>query len=307
MAKELYNSLFVIFPTWPDHVEVLPGHGEGSVCGKMIGSGPSSSVGYERLFNQSLKKLPFDEWLNKLMSDMPQAPPYFDKMKKINIEGPKILGSKSPWMTPLSPIEVKSNLDEEFIIIDNRPFLEYVKGHIPGAISIPFNLHRPPWEGSVLTYDKPLIIVSDDLETLKGEVHNLMCIGLDDIRGYLDGGMNAWEKAGLPLETMRVFSSKDLEEKMASKGDQIFLLDVRGKKEFADGHIAGAVNIPLQELNKRYHEIPKDRSIATICEIGYRSTITASFLVYKGFSDVTYVHGVIVSCERANRPLEVVS
>src|SRR5262249_28483873 len=164
-----------------------------------LSSRRSSTVGFERRFNPALVKKPQEQWVRDLMADMPLAPPYFRQMKKINREGPAILGRDLPGQRPWSAKDVRDHKD--VLILDVRSKEAFAAAHVPNSISIPLGPNLPNWAGWVLPYDRPLLIVADNAAQMPEIATHLIRVGFDQIAGFLSGGINAWQEAGYPVGT----------------------------------------------------------------------------------------------------------
>jgi hydroxyacylglutathione hydrolase len=292
LAHQLYGSVFNVLPGLPDFTEVFPGHGAGSLCGKAIGSRSSSTLGYERRYNVSLQEADEPDWVDTLLDGMPIAPPYFRRMKEINAKGPEIIGAERPGQTRFSAKEVEERRCADCLIIDVRPKEAFAAGHIPDAINIPLGPVFPTWAGWVLPYDKPTLIVLDDPRDMDEVVTHLIRVGFDDVRGYLEGGMDAWQVAGYRISRLNTLSVHELNERLATgNGSAPVVLDVRTEREWQGGHIEDAHHIHGGLLQDECDKVPKDRPVAVICGSGYRASIAASFLKRNGFDDVSNVLG----------------
>jgi hydroxyacylglutathione hydrolase len=289
LAAQLYQSVFGTIKPLPDFTEIFPAHGAGSLCGKAIGSRRSSSLGFERQFNASMRPMPESEWTEKLMAGMPPAPPYFRRMKRINKEGPPILGSNLPGKAAIPPAELRSQLDG-VAVLDVRPKEAFAAAHVPGSISIALSPQLPTWAGWVLSDEKPIVLVAANAADLHEAIVQLVRVGFDNIRGHLAGGIDAWQTQGFPVGRIETMSVHELREKL-SKPDAPFVLDVRTDGEWTGGHIDGATHVPVGVVANRTGDLPRDRDIALICGSGYRSTIAASLLKKAGLSRLTNVLG----------------
>ncbi len=218
LAHQLYKSVFEVLPGLPDFTEIFPAHGAGSLCGKAIGSRGDSTVGYERRFNGALQPKPEKEWAEGLLKDMPVAPPYFRRMKKVNAEGPTVLGPVLPGQKRFTPKEVHERVCEQCLIVDVRPKEAFAAAHIPGSINIPLGQNLPAWAGWVLPYDRPTLIVPDDPKDVPQVVTHLIRVGFDDVQGYLEGGLPAWEDHGFELSRLETISVHDLASKLKATG-----------------------------------------------------------------------------------------
>jgi len=292
LAHQLYDSVFGKLPPLPDYTEIFPAHGAGSLCGKAIGSRRSSTLGYERRFNRALKQLDEAQWTATLLKDMPLAPPYFRKMKEINSKGPSILGHQLPGQTPFRASEIHERLCDHCMVVDVRPKEAFAAAHIPGAINIPLGQNLPSWAGWVLPYDKHLVIVPSSVDDMSEVVTHLIRVGLDQIGGYMEDGMDAWQNHGFPISKLEAISVQELADRLlAPGGDRPIVLDVRTESEWNSGHIDGAMHVHGGIIKDRFADIPKDRPVAVICGTGYRGSIAASFLKSHGFEKVANVLG----------------
>ncbi len=304
LAGQLYGSLFGKLKAVPDFTEIFPGHGPGSLCGKAIGSRRSSSLGYERRFNGALQPKPEPQWTETLLKDMPLAPPYFRRMKQVNSKGPAILGHDLPGQERYSAKEIHERLCENCMVLDVRPKEAYAAAHIPGSINIPLGQNLPSWAGWVLPYDKHLVIVPSSAGEMPEVVTHLIRVGLDQIEGYMEDGMDAWENHGFPIAQLEAISVQELGERLKQKADQRpFVLDVRTDSEWNGGHIDDALHIHGGVLQDRFEEVPKDRPIAVVCGTGYRGSIAASFLKSNGYETVANVLGGMTAWKAARLPV----
>jgi hydroxyacylglutathione hydrolase len=290
LAAQLYQSVFDRLPAFPDFAEILPGHGAGSLCGKAIGSRSASTLGFERRFNASLAAAAEDVWVRTLLEGMPIAPPYFRRMKKVNAEGPALIGLDLPGRTRYRAEQVYERVCEHCLIVDVRPKEAFASSHIPGAINIPLGAVLPTWAGWVLPYDQPTLIVLDDPADMPQVVTHLLRVGFDHIRGYLEDGMDRWQTAGFETARLQTMSVHDLARRLKTS-DPPFVLDVRSEREFDAGHIEEALHIHGGLLQDRVAEVPRDREVAVVCGSGYRASIAASFLKRRGYERVINVLG----------------
>jgi hydroxyacylglutathione hydrolase len=301
LAHQLYGSVFDKLQALPDVTEMFPAHGAGSLCGKAIGSRRSSTIGYERRFNVSLQRLPEDQWVRRLLDAMPLAPPYFRRMKRINKEGPTILGPELPGQKRWNARQVYERVCDQCLIVDVRSKEAFAAAHLPGSINIPLGTNLPTWAGWVLPYDRPILVVLDNPGEMATVTTHLLRVGFDTVQGYLEGGIDSWETAGLPLSTIETMSVETLRGRLTEvqKGT-LTLLDVRTEQEWDSGHIEGALHIHGGKLQERFEELPRDRPVAVVCGSGYRASIAASFLKREGFESVANVLGGMAAWKAAN-------
>ena len=302
LAHQLYESVFDKLPVLPDITEIFPSHGAGSLCGKAISSRRSSTVGFERKFSPVLVQKPEEQWIGELMSDMPLAPPYFRRMKKVNQEGPAILGPELPGLKRVSAKEIHERVCDKCLILDVRSKEAFAAAHIPGAINIPFGAQLATWAGWVLPYDRPIQLVVDNAAQVPEVVTHLIRVGFDDIQGYMQGGMDNWETSGYPLTTLSTISVQQLQSQLAESRDRTTVLDVRTDKEWNSGHIDGAIHIHGGKLQESFAVVPKNKPVAVVCGSGYRASIASSFLKREGYADVTNVVGGMSAWKAAGLP-----
>ncbi|MBY0522689.1 MAG: MBL fold metallo-hydrolase [Gemmataceae bacterium] len=303
LAHQLYGSVFDKLPMLADFTEIFPAHGSGSLCGKALSSRLSSTVGYERRFNPSLVRKPESQWVHDLLAGMPLAPPYFRRMKQVNKEGPAILGSNFPGQQRYSAKQVRDQASERCLILDVRPKEAFAAAHIPNAINVPVGPSLPTWAGWVLPYDLPIIIVPEEPGQMSDVITSLLRVGLDDLRGYLEGGIDAWETAGYPLASLSTISVHDVQRELAAAPAGQTILDVRTEGEWHGGHVGGALHIHGGKLSEHFTEISRDRPVTVICGSGYRASIAASFLQREGYRNVRNVLGGMSAWKAAGLPI----
>jgi hydroxyacylglutathione hydrolase len=301
MARQLYQSLFEKLRPLPDFAEIFPAHGAGSLCGKALSSRRSSTLGYERRFNPALAPKAEDQWVSDLLAGMPPAPPYFRRMKRVNRDGPSILGAEPPGRRPCTVREVADTAGGAGVVLDVRSKEAFAAAHVPGAINVPLGPNLPTWAGWVVPYDRPVVLVAESSVDVAEATCALTRIGLDDLRGYLDGGMEAWETAGNPLASLGTLNVHDLRKRLSGGG--LAALDVRTDGEWAAGHIDGALHVHAGLLPGRLAEVPRDRPVAVVCGSGYRATVAASVLRRAGYTDVCNVIGGMMAWKAAGLPV----
>jgi len=301
LAHQLYESIFKRITGLPNITEIFPAHGSGSLCGKAIGSRRSSTLGFERLYNVALQRKPEDQWVKDLLKDMPLSPPYFKRMKKVNKEGPAVIGSEIPGLKRRKPKEIYERVCDQCIILDTRHKGAFAASHIADAINIPFGNNLPTWAGWVLPYDRPILLVVEHPSQVKEVVTHLQRVGFDDLQGYMEGGMDAWETEGFPLVTLTTISVHELKQKLDKKA-KLAVLDVRTESEWEEGHIEGAIHVHGGKLQEHFGEVPRDRPVAVVCGSGYRASIAASFLQRNAYEDVSNVVGGMSAWNAAKLP-----
>jgi hydroxyacylglutathione hydrolase len=300
-ARQLFASLGW-FKTLPDHLQIWPGHGAGSACGKGMSAVPQSTVGYERRFNWALGVEDEDSFVRQVLAGQPEPPRYFGEMKRVNREGPPLLGV-IPVPERLAEHRLEALLLSGAVVVDTRPAADFAAAHIPGTISIPFNKSFPTWAGSLLPYDGEFYLLLDASsgEVLERIVQSLLLIGLDRIPGYFGTEvLELWKREGRSLGRIDQLTV----EEMSARRHGMLVLDVRGRNEWDAGHIAGAMHIPLGELPQRMSEIPADQPVAVHCQGGGRSAIAASLLDAAGRRDVANLTGGFSSWIASGLPVD---
>jgi hydroxyacylglutathione hydrolase len=299
-ARQMFHSL-QRFKALPDFLQVWPAHGAGSACGKALGAVPSSTVGYEKLFNAALSYGDENTFVKALLEGQPEPPKYFAQMKRLNRVGPPVLWG-APLPERLSLHRLEALLAEDATIVDTRPAADFAAAHIPGAINIPHNNNFTTWTGWLLDYDRPFYLIADT-STLSYLIRDLTYIGLDNAAGYIDTSiLEVWREAGRALQSYEVITPSQLVSKIA-RGD-VAMIDVRHADEWQSGHIPGAHHIMLGYLMDRLAEIPAGKPVVVQCRSGARSAIGASLLQAKGFLGVMNLQGGIQAWAAAGLPVE---
>ncbi|HEY0871940.1 MAG TPA: rhodanese-like domain-containing protein [Vicinamibacterales bacterium] len=301
-ARTLFTSLKRLEP-FPGHLQIWPGHGAGSACGKGLGSLPQSTLGYERLTNWGLRPMTEDEFVDRVLSGQPDPPKYFGEMKRINREGPRLLGALA-LPERLSTDRLAGLLGADALVIDTRPAAEFAEGHIPGTINIPLNRAFTTWAGWLVPYDADFYLLVDDRSTnrVMEAVRDLAMIGLDRLRGYVSlEALTDWEKSRGALERTAQIGVDGLAT--AALAGEADVLDVRSQAEWESGHIPNATHIPLGELASQLDRLSPDRPLIVHCQGGTRSAIAASILQARGFRDVTNLPGGFNEWRNAGQPV----
>ena len=296
-ARTLFRSL-QRFKLQPDWLQIWPGHGAGSACGKGLSAIPQSTVGYERRFNWAFGVTDETEFGRMVLAGQPEPPKYFGTMKRVNREGPRLLGGL-PRPVPVAAERVVEVVDSGGLVIDTRTAAEYASGHIPGTINIPFNNGFTTWAGWVLPYDRDVHLLSAraDGRQAEGAMRDLAMIGLDRVAGSFGAeALGAWAGAGRALTTITRITARDLAERMARGAAAV--VDVRSRAEWDAGHIPGVHNIPAGEVADRIGELPETRPLVVHCQGGTRSAIAASLLHARGLTDVLDLPGGYAEWER---------
>lgn len=280
-AKQMFKSL-KRFAALPDYVQLWPGHGAGSACGKALGAVPSSTVGYEKIRNWAFHYESDEKgFVNYLLEDQPEPPKYFAMMKKLNkIDRPLL--TNVPKLNKLSVGQLREALEKGVKVIDTRSKSEFAKGFIPGSINIQGNMTFSTWMGWFVTYDEPFILIAEESK-LDDLTRKLMRIGMDNIMGYVDG-VQGWVDEGGTLSKSKIVTMSEFKEILKSNHTQI--VDLRGASEYKAGHIQGTENLFIGTLEKNLDKIKKDQQVIIHCQSGDRATIGYSILAKHGFTNV---------------------
>lgn len=300
-ARSLFRSLERFRTEQPDWLQIWPGHGAGSACGKGIGSIPQSTVGYERMTNWAFAHTDEDAFVPAVLEGQPEPPRYFAEMKRINREGPRILGERGAPPT-LSPGGLRAVLDRGAVVVDARPADDYAAGHVPGTLSIPLTRMFTTWAGWLVPYDADFYLLGEE-DAIAEAVRDLAMVGLDRVAGvFPPAAVDAWARArGTPGTVDRVDAATLAQ--MVENGE-VTVLDIRGAAEWEAVRIPDAVHIPLGDLPDRIDEVPAGRPVAVHCESGGRSAIAASVLAALGVADVLDFRGGIRAWLEAGLPTE---
>jgi len=275
LAADLHNSLRKV-EMIGDQVEVYPAHGAGSLCGKSLSSKLSSTIGTERLYNQALLIHPQETFINSFLKDMPEAPDHFSRCSEINRSGPALLATL-PQPAGYNPFEFLQLVEAGHLVVDTRDQLPFAAAHIPGAYGLSLKGNYATFSGWVLPPDRPLLLVLETTDDLSRALRGLRSVGLDNVAGYLEGGMESWADSG--LKTARIESISVMELKERLDRDEVVLVDTRLKSEYDEEHIPQAIHAPAPDLRHRYREWQEGRPVAFICNTGSRSLLAASLML----------------------------
>jgi len=290
LADMLYDSITNKLVKLPDATLVYPAHGAGSMCGKSLSKETVSTIGEQKKFNYALRPMSREEFKKIVTADQPEAPDYFVHDAILNRkERTSLDEAMKKTLHALMLDDVLAMQKAGGQVLDVRDGIDFEGGHFKGAINIALSGKYATWVGSMLSHDKPIVVIADE----GGEeeaVMRLGRIGFDNVGGYLGGGMNALaSRDDLVEQTERITAPALAEWLDGSRGDmgaKPVIIDVRSKAEYAGGHITGSVNIPLTHLDDRIGELPFGKPLVVHCEGGYRSAIAASLLQKLGRKEV---------------------
>ncbi len=300
LAGMLYDSLHHKILKLSDDVLVYPAHGAGSLCGRNMRAERVSTIGTERLTNYALQIKSREEFVGQLTSNLPARPEYFQQDAEINRTGASAL-SDLPALSPIEPAELKALLAEGGIALDVRPGEQFAAAHVPGSVNIALSGQFASWAGAVLGLAAHPVLIAESLEAVSEARMRLARIGLEDARGYLKGGIEAWSKGGFALATLPQITIESLNDRLPASALQV--LDVRREPEWEAGHIAGAAWWPLDNFKVAPPEIDRDVPVAVHCKGGYRSMIACSLLQRAGFKNVFNLVGGFDAWQQAKLPV----
>ncbi|MBL0357581.1 MAG: MBL fold metallo-hydrolase [Chitinophagaceae bacterium] len=292
LAGIMYETIQNKILPLEDDILVYPAHGAGSSCGKNLGPNAYSTIGDEKKTNYALQPQTKDAFIKAVTEGLAEAPRYFSINALINKEGYESLDKvKGKALTPIAVADFKRKLSEDITLLDTRHADVFVNGFIPGSIFIGLEGRFAEWAGSILSFSKPILLVTGpgrEEET----VVRLARVGFSNFEGYLDGGFDAWAKAGEAIDL--VINIEADEFAMDIPHDKNLLaVDVRKENEFAEGHVKGAVNMPLNDLvdTAMIAGLDDDQNLYVYCGGGYRSVIASSLIKKQGVHNLRNVTG----------------
>jgi len=292
LAAIMYDTIQQKIMPLADDIVVYPAHGAGSSCGKNIGPETYSTIGDEKQSNYALQPQTKDEFIEAVTEGLQDAPKYFSINARINKEGYDSLETiKAKGMVPLSVTAFKKKMSDDVIVLDTREGEEFTQGFIPGSVFIGLEGRFAEWAGSLLPFNKPIILVTDagkEEETIV----RLTRVGFSKIEGYLEGGFDAWKKADEQVDLIIDVETDELAMDIPFDKNLV-VLDVRRETEFVEGHVKDAVNIPLDEMTDvaRIAEFEDYQNLYIHCNSGYRSIIAASLFKKHNLHNIRNVLG----------------
>jgi hydroxyacylglutathione hydrolase len=300
LAEQQFHTLRDFYLKLPDHVMIYPNHGAGSPCGADIGARLSSTIGYERKFNKFLQFDDVKKFTEFAITTAPPVPNYYPVMKKLNAQGPEILGNL-PHVRGLPPRAFKEAIETKAgALIDVRTMLAFGGGHIAGALNIGGSPTLSIWAGWMLDPKEPILLVLENDDDLEEIIRLFVRTGYTKFAGYLVGGMKAWDAAGFPLAEVGQMSVHELNKRASS----LQIVDVRSPGEWKRGRVPGARHIFLPQLRKRIAELDRAKPTAVYCASGYRASIATSILKPEGFNELWNVPGSWEAWKKAGLPVE---
>jgi hydroxyacylglutathione hydrolase len=303
LAGMLYDSLHGKLLRLADGVQVYPAHGAGSLCGRSIGSERNSTIGKEKQFNYALQPMTREAFVKMLTTDLPERPGYFARDAEINREGAEAMEELKP-LTALKPEDVQritSGAQGAAIVLDTRPSGDYFAAHIPGSVHIALSGQYAAWAGAIIGLDQSVVLLAEDVEQVEESRMRLARVGIERVMGYVEGGIDAWQRSGRRVAQSAQVSAVELQN-LLKAGNEIQVVDVRRAAEWESGHIAEGHLKPLNQFaallgtneaarKKLLADLDPARPVAVHCKGGYRSAIATSMLERAGFETVANLTG----------------
>jgi len=288
MYDSIHNKLFPL----ADDVIVYPAHGAGSSCGKSLGKETFSTIGEQKKHNYALEAKTKEEFIKVVTDGIAPPPLYFPINAQINKEGYESLDEVlESGLKKFSVPAFKKLINDDVILLDTRAETEFVKGFVPGSINIGLNGRFAEWAGSLLSFDIPIILVTEPGKE-KETIIRLARVGFEKIDGHLDGGFEAWKNAG---EKVDIIVEVEADELLLDQqfDPNLIVIDVRKENEFAEGHLPEALNLPLNEMTDpgTMANIEDGHNLYVHCAGGYRSVIACSLLKRQGIHNLRNISG----------------
>lgn len=299
LAGYLYDSLRTKIMPLSDNLIVYPNHGAGSACGKNMSKETTDTLGNQKKVNYALRAdMTKEEFIKELLDGLTPPPAYFPQNVLLNIKGYASLESVlKKGNVKLSPTDFKALAQQtQAIVLDVRHENDFVKEHIPSSIFIGLQGQFAPWVGALIRdVQQPLLLITPEGKEEETLIR-LSRVGFDHTLGILDGGIEAWKKAGFETDAIETVSPATFAQDYTNKP----VIDARRPGEYQAEHIEGAQNIPLDFINELYQEVPKETSFYIHCAGGYRSVILSSILKARGYHNMINVAEGMAGIRKTN-------
>lgn len=297
-AKQMFASLRDKFLTLPDYVQVWPGHGAGSACGKALGAVASTTVGYERnvaWWSDHVRRNDEEGFVKALLEGQPDAPRYFGRMKRQNKAGPALLGER-PALQHVTAADMGARINRDLVLIDTRPAPIYLQDAVSGSINVPAGAKFATYASYVLDPEREkreIIVLAADESQARLLRDKLSFVGIDNVVGYLSS-IEGLERSAVPsVKPEKLNTVKDA-----------FVLDVRTANEFGEGHIPGAHQLHAGRVLWELEKLPKDRPVVTYCRSGARASVVASALRAAGYTNLIELEGSYPAWRQAQKKVQ---
>ncbi len=303
LAGMLYHSLFEKLLPLGDDLIVYPGHGSGSACGGGIGDRDQTTLGYERKNNPKLQADGKEDFIQLVLSDLPDEPQFYARLKQENAEGADLLGGL-PHLEPLTPERVEELArQDDTVLVDGREITAFGSAHITGSLSLPVRQSFPNWAGRLIDPEENIVLIADNPDDVAEMQTQLFRIGLDNIVGYLQDGLRSWLTSGREFDQIRDVSAGEVREWIDRDGHDLQLLDVRSDAEWQNGHLPQARHIFAADLREHLGELDPHKKTIVYCGSDYRANAAASVLRRNGFQKVDTLAGSFKSWTAAGYPV----
>ncbi len=301
LARLLYTSLNAKLLSLPDSTLVYPAHGAGSLCGRNISKDTFSTIGEQRRANYALQPMSEADFVKMITADQPEAPSYFTYDAVLNSkERPTLDYTLEKTLNPFELDVVLILQQESAQLIDVRDPDEFSKAHLAGSINIGLGGQYATWAGTLLNREKPIVLIANPGREQEAATR-LGRIGFDHLAGFLQDGVNALELRPELVEGTDRIAPAELAEALASSNPPL-VLDVRAPREYQAKRIEGSLNLPLNHLEERLNELPRDRKIVVHCAGGYRSSIAVSVLQKHHIKNLAELSGGMAAWQAAKQP-----
>jgi rhodanese-related sulfurtransferase len=294
LARDLYRSAQHRLSNLPDYLAVYPTHGAGSFCSAGAGAGRTTTLGRERRESPLFTAVAEEAFVHSFLNGLGTYPPYFLRLRSVNQRGTRLYGVKRPELGRLSIDEFRGQLAAGAIVIDVRPFVDFARGHISGALSIALRPALASWLGWIVSAERPLVFVLSEDQDRRDLVEQCLKIGYENLVGELEGGISAWRSAGLPVSTIGI---REVNQEVQGTP-----LDVRQANEWASGHIPGARHVELGSVMASTGAIPAG-PLTIYCGHGERAMTAASLLEGHGRASLAVLDGGFDAWRSAKRPI----
>ncbi len=302
LARQAWATLQQRLLRLPEATRVLPTHGGGSFCASGAGDAPETTIGAEKQRNRFAALVEPEVFVRAALEGLPRYPAYFARMRSLNQRGAPLL-DQLPELPPLAAQAVRALLERGAELIDTRSHVAFVSGHVPGSLAIPLEPPFSQWIGWLVPPERPLVFVLESERAREQVARELIRIGYDDLRGHLEGGVEAWRAAGLPVAATMVVPIQEL-ERLRTEHPELAVLDVRWDDEWQAGHLSGAWHLALPDLPARAHALPHGQPLAVHCAHRFRSTIAVSLLERVGLGPLYHLDGGVNGWQAAGGRLE---
>jgi hydroxyacylglutathione hydrolase len=301
LARRLYHTIHDKLLHLRDDVAVYPTHGAGSFCAAPAVAERSTTIGRERQWNRLAQALSEQEFVAQATADLPSYPSYFQHLRRVNQAGPQVLGGV-PVLAPISPEAIRRQMEQGIAVVDTRRPREFAAGHIRGSYGIPLDAPLITWVGWVVPFGTPLILIAEGPDEREQAVRQLIRIGYDDVRGYVEGDLAAWRAADLPVSQVPVLPADELARRL-ERTDAPIVLDVRFDAEWRAGHLPRAMHVEAGRLPAEALPLAPDSPVVVHCGHADRSTVGLSLLERRGYRNLMLLDGGFSRWQAAGYPV----